>query len=239
MLRIETIAFDGDDTLWHSEDVFWSVEQRFQQLLEKHVPAQTVSDRLYATEMRNLSRLGYGAKSFVLSLIETAIEISDGTITAADIEVILGFLREIHEHPLRLIEGARETVETLARDYTLALITKGDLFDQENKIARSGLADCFDHIRIVSEKDHLAYARVLKAWNILPESFVMVGNSLRSDILPVIAGGSHAIHIPYPLIWRHESVAAIPEESPLFRCTQHITDVPEIVAEINQRSTRT
>jgi putative hydrolase of the HAD superfamily len=233
MPRIETVVFDGDDTLWHNEDLFWSIEQRFRQMLETHMPAEAISDRLYATEMRNLRRLGYGAKSFVLSMIETAIEVTDKKITAAEVDVMIGFLREILARPLRLIDGAHTTLRALDVEHSLILLTKGDLFEQENKIASSGLSDLFDHISIVSEKDDRIYAKLLHSYATSPECLVMVGNSLRSDVLPVIACGAHAIHIPYHVTWRHESSVEDAAQSPLLRRANDILEVPAIIRQIN------
>ncbi len=234
MSRIETITFDGDDTLWHTQDTFESIEERFRQLLQKYLHGQAVSERLYATEMRNLRRFGYGAKGFVLSLIETAIEVSGGAITSTDIQIILDFLKELLDSPIRLIEGARETIERLALEHTLIMLTKGDLFDQESKIARSGLAAFFSHVKIVAEKDDGTYKALLALAGTAPKHLVMVGNSLRSDILPAIARGTYAIHIPYSVTWKHEQSSDDPQSSSLYRRAQQITDVPLIIRRINE-----
>ena len=203
------IAFDGDDTLWHNETLFSMTQGRFQALLSRdvEVPTDILNARLLETERRNLPTYGYGIKGFVLSMIETAIEVTDKRIPAEDIQTILDYGRTMLEHPIELIEGAREVLETLrARDHELWLITKGDLFDQESKIARSGLVPFFHTIEIVSEKDQVTYQRLLDRYGVFPEEFVMVGNSIRSDVLPVIEIGGRAVHVPYEITWEHEHV---------------------------------
>ena len=205
------IAFDGDDTLWHNETLFSTSHDQFRSLLSRHVDLgpEAIGDRLFATERRNLAIYGYGIKGFVLSMVETAIEVSGARVPADDIEVILELGRTMLRHPVELITGARETIETLrARDHELWLVTKGDLFDQESKIARSGLSGLFQRIEIVSEKDEDLYRRLLDRHGVAPDEFAMVGNSLRSDVLPVLSIGARAFHVPYPLTWEHERVAA-------------------------------
>ncbi len=232
MARIETISFDGDDTLWHTQDAFESVEERFRTLLARYLHGEAVSEHLYGIEMRNLRRFGYGAKGFILSLIETAIEVSGSAITAAEIEVILSFLRELLDRPVTLLEGVRETLARLSVEHNLVLLTKGDLFDQELKIARSGLAELFSQVRIVSEKNDLAYSGLLSHCGTPPAQLAMVGNSLRSDILPAIARGIYAIHIPYHVTWKHESAGSTPESSPLYRHAETMAEVPSIIRQI-------
>jgi putative hydrolase of the HAD superfamily len=209
------IAFDGDDTLWHNETLFSMTQGRFRALLSRdvEVPTDILNARLLETERRNLPTYGYGIKGFVLSMIETAIEVTDKRIPAEDIQTILNYGRTMLKHPIELIEGAREVLETLrAQDHELWLITKGDLFDQESKIARSGLVPFFHTIEIVSEKDQATYQRLLDRYGVFPEEFVMVGNSIRSDVLPVIAIGGRAVHVPYAIKWEHEHVVGdLPE----------------------------
>jgi putative hydrolase of the HAD superfamily len=203
------IAFDGDDTLWHNETLFSMTQEGFRAILRNHLNLDLaeLDSRLLATEQRNLALYGYGIKGFVLSMIETAIEVTDGRIPATDIQAILDFGRMMLEHPVNLIEGARAVLEALrARDHELWLITKGDLFDQESKIARSGLEPFFDRVEIVSEKDEQTYRRLLERAGASPAEFAMVGNSLRSDVLPVAGLGSRAFHVPYEITWAHEQV---------------------------------
>ena len=203
------IAFDGDDTLWHNETVFVITQDEFRALVLRHadLPYEEIDARLVATERRNLVAYGYGIKGFVLSMIETAIEVTEGRIPAEDISAILASGRAMLKHPVELLEGAREVLEVLhARDHELWLVTKGDLFDQESKIGRSGLAPLFDHVEIVSEKDEEMYRRLMLRHGTSPDEFAMVGNSLRSDVLPVIGIGARAFHVPYAVTWAHEHV---------------------------------
>ena len=204
------IGLDGDDTLWHNETLYSTSQDQFRDLLTRHVDLDPsgIDARLLEVERRNLGTYGYGIKGFVLSMIETAIEVTQARIPAEDIAAIIRFGRGMIENPTELIEGAREVIDALRRrDHEVWLITKGDLFDQESKIARSGLADLFDRIEIVSEKDEDTYRRLLTRHGVEPEEFAMVGNSLRSDILPVTAIGARAFHVPYHVTWAHEVVA--------------------------------
>ncbi len=203
------VGFDGDDTLWHSETRFHVTQREFRELLERHVPDADADARLAEMEMKNLSIYGYGVKSFTLSMIETAIELTRARIPAADLEVILGWGKRMLMEPAELLEGVEATLRRLSGRYDLLLITKGDLFDQEGKLARSGLGDLFLGVEILSEKNVETYRGVFRRRAIKPEEFVMVGNSLRSDIVPVVDLGAHAFHIPYEVTWQHETV---PEE---------------------------
>ena len=204
-MNITTIAFDADDTLWANEDLFVATQAQYMQLLAPY-RQNWDAEELHAAERRNLAYFGYGIKGFTLSMIETAIEVSDGAIPGRDIATIIDMARGMVHAPLTLLPGVADLIPELAQHYQLMLITKGDLFDQEAKIARSGLADYFRHIDIVSEKTPHAYQRILQRSDINPQEFVMVGNSIRSDILPVVAIGGHAVHIPYHLTWQHEHV---------------------------------
>ncbi len=228
------IAFDGDDTLWHNERLFSMTQNRFCALLTRHVdiPTQVLHARLFETERRNLSVYGYGTKGFVLSMVETAIAVTEQRIPAEDIQTILAFGRTMIEHPIEVIEGAREVLEGLrARDHELWLVTKGDLFDhQESKIARSGLVPLFDRIEIVSEKDQVTYERLLERHGVSPDEFLMVGNSLRSDVLPVIAAGARAVHVPYEITWEHEHVEVETEQEPAYRTLPHLRALLDLLA---------
>ena len=217
-MNITTIAFDADDTLWANEDLFVATQAEYMKLLAPY-RQHWDAEELHAAERRNLAFFGYGIKGFTLSMIETAIEVSDGAIPGRDIAAIIDMARGMVHAPLTLLPGVAELIPALATDYRLMLITKGDLFDQEAKIARSGLADYFRHIDIVSEKTPHAYQRILQRADIDPQSFVMVGNSLRSDILPVVAIGAHAVHIPYHLTWQHEHVEIPPDQRTWAECT--------------------
>jgi putative hydrolase of the HAD superfamily len=223
-----TIGLDGDDTLWHNETLFSMTQERFRAMLGRHVRDADTDARLLATERANLRLFGYGIKGFVLSMIETAIEVTDGRIPAADIQRLIGFGKEMLQHPVELLDGVADTVETLAAaGWDLILITKGDLFDQESKLARSGLVAHFRAIEIVSEKDAATYRRVLARHGIDPTRFVMVGNSVRSDVLPVLEIGGRAIHIPYHVTWAHEQ--ADPPAEGYVRASS-IRDLPGLLA---------
>ncbi len=203
---ITTIGFDADDTLWHNQDIFEDAHERCCALLARYHDRAAVDRELYATEMRNLALYGYGIKAFALDAIETAIRLTDGRIAAEEIQQILDLAREMLAHPVELLPGVRETVAALAATHTLLVITKGDLRDQERKMAASGLAPHFRADEIMIEKDDEAYARVLRKHGVAPGEFLMVGNSLKSDILPVLELGGSAAYIPYHLTSTHESV---------------------------------
>lgn len=201
---VTVVAFDGDDTLWHNESIFTMTQERYRALLERYLDGPALDERLQANELRNLQLFGYGIKGFTLSMIETAIEASAGQVEAATIQSIIEHGKAMLQHPVELLEGVRSTIEALHSRYRLMVITKGDLFDQESKLARSGLAELFWQIEIVSEKDQETYRRILRVHSIDPREFVMVGNSIKSDILPVLGLGAHAVHVPYHTTWIHE-----------------------------------
>jgi putative hydrolase of the HAD superfamily len=205
-MTVRVVGFDGDDTLWHSETRFSVTQAEFRELLKRHVPEADVDARLAEMEMKNLSVYGYGIKSFTLSMLETAIELTEARIPAADLEVILGWGKRMLMDPTELLDYVEQTLKEIAGRYDLLLITKGDIFDQESKLARSGLGDLFLGVEIVSEKDVDSYRRIFERRGISPRDFVMVGNSLRSDIVPVVTLGGQAVHIPYEVTWHHEHV---------------------------------
>jgi putative hydrolase of the HAD superfamily len=209
-MPITVVGLDGDDTLWHNETRFSLTQGELRDLLHRHVPEADVDRRLFETEMKNLGMYGYGIKSFTLSMIETAIQLTEGRIPASDLEVILGWGKRMLTMPTELLDGVEPALRELAHRYDLLLITKGDLFDQESKLARSGLADLFLGVEIVSEKNAGSYRGILTRRGINAGEFVMVGNSLRSDVVPVLELGARAVHIPYQVTWHHEHV---PEES--------------------------
>lgn len=205
-MAVRVVGFDGDDTLWHSETRFHFTQGEFRELLKRHVPDVDVDARLDSTEMANLSIYGYGVKSFTLSMLETAIELTAGRIPASDLEVILGWGKRMLTQPTELLDQVEETLKQIAGRYDLLLITKGDLFDQESKLARSGLGDLFLGVEIVTEKSVDSYQAIFRRRGIAPGEFVMVGNSLRSDVVPVVTLGGQAVHIPYEVTWHHEHV---------------------------------
>ncbi len=201
------IGLDADDTLWHNEPVFHATQAEFRTLLAEFHAPEWIDARLYDAETRNLQHYGYGIKGFTLSMIETAVELTEGRITGAQVQQILDLGRAMLAHPVELLDGVAETVAVLAETHRLVLVTKGDLFDQESKLARSGLGDHFRAVEIVSEKDARTYAALMQRQGVAPEHFLMVGNSLRSDVLPVLEAGAVAVHIPYAITWAHEHVS--------------------------------
>jgi putative hydrolase of the HAD superfamily len=223
------IGFDGDDTLWHNEMIFSMTQERFRELLLRYAPEADVDARLLETERRNLAAFGYGIKGFILSMAETAIDVTDGRIPAADIRAILEFGRAMLAHPVELLDGVLTTLEALAGHHDLILVTKGDLFDQESKIARSGLAPIFSGVEILSEKNEASYRRLLARHRVEPSEFAMVGNSIRSDVLPVIALGARAVHIPYHTTWALEH-ADLPAAEDRLWTLETIRELPALVA---------
>lgn len=202
--KIQTIAFDADDTLWINEPYFQEAEQEFCMLLENYLPRQSTSHELFKTEMKNLHLYGYGIKGFVLCMIETAIRISNKTMSIDLIDNIVAIGHELLEKPIELLPGVQKTLEQLNGQYKLIVATKGDLLDQERKLKKSGLADYFHHIEIMSDKKVSDYKKLLKHINCNPENFLMVGNSIKSDILPILELGGIGVHIPYHVTWTHE-----------------------------------
>jgi putative hydrolase of the HAD superfamily len=209
-MPIKVLAFDGDDTLWHNESRFNVTQGELRELVRRHVPDADVDGHLFEVEMQNLMLYGYGIKAFTLSMLETAIQLTDGRIPAADLQVILDWGKRMLTAPTELLDGVEEALRSAGERYSLLLITKGDLFDQESKLARSGLGDLFTGVEILSDKTADSYRSVLRRRDIMAGEFVMVGNSLRSDIVPVVAVGGRAVHIPYEVTWHHEHV---PEDS--------------------------
>jgi putative hydrolase of the HAD superfamily len=229
-VALRYVAFDGDDTLWHNETRFHLTQTALRDLLRRHVPDADVDTHLSDVEMRNLGLYGYGVKAFTLSMLETAIEVTEGRIPTADLEVILGWGKKMLGEPTELLDGVEDALHQVGSNHQLLLITKGDLFDQESKLARSGLAEMFSGVEILSEKNVEAYRAVLRRRQIEPEEFVMVGNSLRSDIAPVVALGAVGVHIPYPLTWHHE---LIPEDAMPREGWHRLASISELGALLN------
>jgi len=202
--KIKTIAFDADDTLWVNEPYFQEAENRFCTLLSAYLPPHTVSQELFNTEMKNLSLYGYGIKGFMLCMIETISRVSNGTASMQLIDQALVLGHELLQKPIELLEGVSATLEQLHGKYRLVIATKGDLLDQERKLKQSGLQDYFHHIEIMSNKQVADYAKLLKQLDCSPGNFLMLGNSIKSDVLPVLALQAFAGHIPYHTTWMHE-----------------------------------
>ena len=233
-MAIDLIAFDADDTLWHNETIFVTAQQKFKELLAKYHTEEWIDRKLYETEARNLQHFGYGVKGFTLSMIETAIELSEGRISGTEIRTVVELGKEMLKAPVALLDGVQQCIDELLKSYRLMVITKGDLFDQEAKFAKSGLGERFWRIEVVSDKNKITYERILKRYDLDPGQFLMVGDSLKSDILPVVALGAHAIHIPYQTTWIHERVAPGElEEKEYFRL-EHIGLLPDFLAQFNR-----
>lgn len=228
-MSIKLVGFDGDDTLWRSEDYYRDAQARFERMLANYVDVDDVHERLYAIESRNLALFGYGVKGMSLSMLEAAYEISGGRISAVDLHRIVLMAKELLRHPVELIHGIREAVAEIAQDFPVVLVTKGDLFHQEAKVRDSGLADAFGRIEIVSEKDANTYARLFREFDVDPHEFLMVGNSLRSDIVPVLALGGWGVHMPYHVTWAHEQEAGGVPDPARFREVAHASELPAAV----------
>jgi putative hydrolase of the HAD superfamily len=227
--RFDVIAFDADDTLWHSEDGFHAAEKTFQELLTPFVAdGVDVRAALVATERANLSTYGYGVKAFGLSMLEAALSVSQGRVSAEVMERLLAIVRELLLAPVRLLPGVAEVIIDLARDHRVAVITKGDLVHQTRKVSTSGIAHLFDHVEIVLEKDPETYVRVLREFDVEPHRFCMVGNSVKSDVLPVLEIGGHAVHVPYHVLWELER-AEHPVGHGRFGEVENISEVPDWV----------
>ena len=226
---IELVALDADDTLWHNEPLYTSTREQFRAMLARYAPVELLDEQLYRVELRNLAHFGYGVKGFVLSMIETAIELTGGRIEGGDIQAIIGWGRDMVGSPVELLEGVGEAVETLAGSLPLILLTKGDLLHQETKLARSGLGTLFKGVEIVSEKDASVYRHVMARYAVVPDRFVMVGNSLRSDILPVIEAGAHAVYVPYAISWVHERVTDEALKDAHYHEIAHLRELPALL----------
>jgi putative hydrolase of the HAD superfamily len=224
IMPIKVIAFDADDTLWVNEPYFQQTEDKVCALLEDYLPHHSVKQELFKTEMQNLGLYGYGIKAFILSMIETALRISNNNVSPAIINKILQLGKDQLEQPIELLEGIEEALHLLKKKYRLVLATKGDLLDQERKLKKSGLEHYFHHIEIMSDKQEADYQKLVRHLDISPQEFLMIGNSLKSDSMPVLAIGGHAIHIPYHTTWVHEK-ADEEIDHPNFRQAAHIKDV--------------
>ncbi len=235
---IELVGFDGDDTLWHSEGYYQHAGAEFERIVGAYVDVAdaTVRSRLLAAERRNLALFGYGAKSMALSMVEAAIELCGDRFSARDVHRIIELGKRLLEHPVELLPGIRQAVETIAARHRIVLITKGDLFHQERKVESSGLADLFHRIEIVSEKDPRRYARVLDECAVPASRFVMIGNSLRSDIEPVIELGGWGIHMPYHVTWAHELEHGVDGAHPRMLSVAAADALPQAVAQCAHRA---
>ena len=204
---IRTIGFDADDTLWVNETYFRETEDKFAALLQEFETKNKIDNELFAKEMENLGLYGYGVKGFMLSMLETAIELSSGQVNSQTLSKIIGMGKEMIEKPVELLDGVEEVLQYLAPNYRLIVMTKGDLLDQERKLQKSGLSKYFQHVEVLSDKKEKNYSDLLTHLQIEVDEFVMIGNSLKSDVLPLLNIGAKAIHIPFHTTWAHEEVS--------------------------------
>ncbi len=229
-MSIKIIAFDADDTLWVNEPYFQDTEKKFCVLMEDFLPQHELSQELLKIEIANLSIYGYGIKGYILSMIEAALKISDNNLSIDAINSILGFGKDLLNQPIVLLDNVKEVLQALKGHYRLVVATKGDLLDQERKLKKSGLVHYFHHIEIMSEKGESDYRKLLRHLDIHPAEFLMIGNSIKSDILPVINIGGHAIHVPYHTTWAHENVAVKPEHEN-FNQVAYLSEVLSLLLE--------
>lgn len=231
LIKPTTIAFDADDTLWQNEQFFRLTQDRFADLLAGYVDKEDLGARLLAAERRNLGHYGFGIKGFVLSMIETAIDVSNGQVPASVIRELIDAGQDMLRHPIHLLPHAEQTIASLAGDFQLLLITKGDLLDQERKLAQSRLGDYFDGVEIVSDKTPEVYTQIFARHGAGPTQAMMVGNSMRSDIIPAIEAGSWGVFIPHDLTWELEHANA-PKAHPKYRELPHLGDLQDFVSQL-------
>lgn len=222
------IAFDADDTLWSNEPFFKEVERQYTDLLKAYGNEKDIYAELFRTEMDNLERYGYGAKGFTLSMLETALRVSNRQVDSATLQKILSLGKSLLDMSIELLPGVEETLRQLSKNYKLVVATKGDLLDQQRKLQRSGLTGYFDHIEIMADKTEKEYRQLLNALGTSPEHFLMVGNSMKSDIMPVLALGGYAVHIPFEVMWQHE-VADDSFCHPQLKTVSRFTELPALL----------
>ena len=227
-MNLKVIAFDADDTLFVNEPYFQETEQKFCALMSDYLSEQGLSQELFKTEVDNLHLYGYGIKGYTLSMIEAAMKISNNTLSVEAIEKIIVFGKELLQRPIELLDGVEETLKSLHGNYKLVVATKGDLKDQRRKLHDSGLGAYFHHIEVMSDKQEKDYTDLLNRLEIKPKEFFMIGNSLKSDVLPVLGIGGYAVHIPFHTTWQHEKINH-KVEHPNFRTLEKISDVLEIL----------
>ncbi len=226
---LKVIAFDADDTLWVNEPYFEETENKFCQLLEDYLSKQGLSQELFRTEIQNLALYGYGIKGYILSMIEAALTITNNTVNVEVIAKIIQYGKELLEKPIELLDGVEETLAALKAKYRLVVATKGDLLDQHRKLTKSGLGHYFHHIEVMSDKQEIDYIKLVKRLDIQPHEFLMIGNSLKSDVLPVLQMGGHAIHIPFHTTWAHEKIDHKVEHQNF----RHFPSITEIIREFS------
>ncbi|WP_116769792.1 HAD family hydrolase [Maribacter litoralis] len=225
---IQVIGFDADDTLWVNETYFRDTEDKFADLLEKYETKNKIDQELFRTEIKNLDLYGYGIKGFVLSMIECALELSNNQVSAKTVSALLDLGKDMITQPVELLDGVEEVLEQLKNKYRLIVLTKGDLLDQERKLERSGLSEYFHHVEVLSDKKEKNYSDLLEHLEIDPSEFLMIGNSLKSDVLPLVNIGARAVHIPFHTTWQHEEVTDVVENNG-YMTMSTLTDVLKYV----------
>ncbi|MHC1781410.1 MAG: HAD family hydrolase [Anaerolineaceae bacterium] len=230
----DVIAFDADDTLWHTESLYVSVHEQVAALLAQYCEEDEIEKTLHKYDILNIPYYGYGIKGFILSMIEASIEISDGKITGPEIQQIIEMTRGMLMADVQLLDHTQDVISGLAERHTLMVITKGDLFDQETKLVRSGLKPFFDHVEIISTKTTESYAELFAKYRIPPERFLMVGNSLKSDILPVLELGGKAVYIPYHITWAHEEADPPVEGGNSYFKLDNLGQLPGLLARLDE-----
>jgi putative hydrolase of the HAD superfamily len=226
--QIEVIGFDADDTLWVNEPYYRDAEKQFVHLIAAYGVEGDIAEALFKTEIANLELYGYGIKAFMLSLVECAIQLTNGSVSAQTISRIIGIGKEMLRRPIELLDDVKEVLETLAPNYKLIVATKGDLLDQEGKMKRSGIASCFHHIEVMSDKQEAHYVQLLNHLDIEASRFLMIGNSMKSDIIPPLNLGARAIHVPFHTTWAHEEVEEDPDSDRFIR-VEGIRNVPGLI----------
>lgn len=232
----DVIAFDADDTLWHTEVLYHAARDQLVEVLADYVDATTLAGRLDETEIGNLPLYGYGGKSFLLSMVETVIQVTDGEIRGSDVARVIEIGRQMLTAEVRLLDDVEATLVALQPDYPLMVITKGDASEQIPKLTRSGLTGFFTYIEVVGTKTEATYTRILNQYGFAPDRFLMVGNSLRSDILPVLALGGTGVYVPSEILWSHEAVDAPPTGHPRYFELDRIADLPALIRRISRQS---
>lgn len=227
--NIKVIGFDADDTLWVNETYFRDAEQEFGQLLSEYETLNKIDQELFKKEMANLPLYGYGVKAFVLSMVESALEQSNYNVPAQTIEAILNIGKAMLNKPVELLDGVEEVLKNLSKKYRLILATKGDLLDQERKLEKSGLAKYFHHIEVLSDKNEANYAKLLNHLDIEPSQFLMIGNSLKSDVLPLVNIKAHAVHVPFHTTWQHEQVSEKETWGKAYKTVNNLRDIPKLL----------
>ncbi len=227
--NVKVIGFDADDTLWINETYFREAEKDFSKLLSRYETVNKIDQELYKKEIKNLEIYGYGVKGFVLSMIEMAVEISNHNVSNKTIEAILNIGKDMINKPVILLEGVENVLNILSKEYRLILVTKGDLLDQERKLNKSGLIDFFHHIEVVSDKKEENYLKLLTHLDIIPSEFLMVGNSLKSDVLPLINIGAHSMHVPFHTTWIHEDVSDIEQTTNNYLTVKNLSDILKVL----------